>query len=68
MDKREYRQLKRTLKKAGNRKLRRQFKAGLQDHPEEAHWDQPDYGNCKTSDMKRYSREKDDYRDEHRSI
>ncbi len=59
MDKREYRNLKRTLKKAGNKKLRHKFKEGLIHHPDEAHWDEPDYGNCKTEEMNKYSRKKD---------
>lgn len=52
MDKREYRELKRTLKKAGNKKLRNHLKENLRKNPEESHWeDMPDYGKCKTKDM-----------------
>lgn len=64
MDKREYRQLKRTLKKAGNKKARHKLKDSLKSRPDEAHWDEPDFGNCKTSGMKKYTKEKDDYRNE----
>jgi len=65
MDKREYRQLKRTLKKEGNKRARKKLKNDLRDNPEEAHWAEVDYGNCKTEDMKKYSREP---KDEHRPI
>jgi hypothetical protein len=65
MDKREYRQLKRTLKKEGNKKVRKKLKNDLRENPEEAHWVDVDYGNCKTEDMKKYSREP---KDEHRPI
>jgi len=57
MDKREYRQLKRTLKKEGNKKARKKLKDDLRIHPDETHWSEVDYGNCKTEDMKKYSRE-----------
>ena len=57
MDKREYRQLKRTLKKEGNKKARKKLKEDLRQHPEEAHFEKDlDYGNCKTEDMKKYSK------------
>jgi hypothetical protein len=65
MDKREYRQLKRTLKKEGNKKARKKLKNDLRDNPEETHWSEIDYGNCKTEDMKKYSR---GHEDEYRSI
>jgi hypothetical protein len=58
MDKREYRQLKRTLKKEGNKKARKKLKNNLRENPSEAHWDEPDFGNCKTENMKKYSGEK----------
>lgn len=52
MDKRQFRELKRTLKKQGNKKARRKLKENLHHHPEEAHWDkEPDYGNCGTKKM-----------------
>lgn len=63
MDKREYRKLKRTLKKEGNKKARKRFKDSLRDNPTEAHFeDYPDYGNCKTSEMNKYSGGEDEYR------
>ncbi len=63
MDKREYRKLKRTLKKEGNKKARKKLKEGLREHPDEAHWDdQPDYGNCETKKMKKYSGGDNEYR------
>jgi len=63
MDKREYRQLKRTLKKEGNKKVRRKFKEKLHHNPEEAHFEKDlDYGNCKTENMKKYSGDDNEYR------
>jgi hypothetical protein len=63
MDKREYRQLKRKLKKEGNKKARRKLKNDLRDNPEEAHFENElDYGNCKTRDMKKYSGGTNEYR------
>ena len=60
MDKREYRQLKRTLKKEGNRKARKKLKEDLRQNPEETHFAKDlDYGNCKTENMKKYSKEKE---------
>ena len=57
MDKREYRQLKSKLKKQGNRKARKKLKEDLRQNPEETHLgSELDYGNCKTEDMKKYSR------------
>jgi hypothetical protein len=65
VDKREYRKLKRTLKKSGNKRARKKLKDNLRDNPAEAHWeDEPDYGNCKTKDMKKYSGDDN----EHRSV
>jgi hypothetical protein len=46
------------FKKLGNKKARKRMKDGLRSHPEEAHWDEVDYGNCKTENMKKYSGEK----------
>ncbi len=39
-EKRFYRNLKRDIKKAGNKKRRNHLKRSLTDHPEEAHWDE----------------------------
>jgi hypothetical protein len=63
MDKREYRHLKRDLKKEGNKKARKRLKQDLRENPEEAHFGQElDYGNCKTKDMKKYSGEDNEHR------
>jgi len=43
-DKRKYRQLKRDLKKAGNRKRRRQLQRDLSENPEEAAHSEFDFG------------------------
>jgi hypothetical protein len=43
-DKRRHRQLKRDVKKAGNRKRRRHFDRQLQRNPEEAHEAEFDFG------------------------
>ena len=42
-DKKQYRQLKRDLKRAGTKRLRRRLKEDLAEHPEEAHWDEVAY-------------------------
>lgn len=39
-NKRELRELKRELKKAGNKNRRNYFKRQLRDNPGEAHWDE----------------------------
>jgi hypothetical protein len=43
-DKRSQRQLKRDIKRAGNRTRRQQLKRSLEETPEEAHWAEPDVG------------------------
>jgi len=43
-DKRRLRQLKRNIKKAGNKRRRQHFKRALTDHPEDAHLDEADFG------------------------
>jgi hypothetical protein len=48
-DKRFYRELKRHVKKTGNKKARLFFKKALDDHPEEAQWDEYDYGHDQSS-------------------
>lgn len=62
MDKRDFRNLKRTLKKEGNKKARKRMKDGLREHPDEAHWDEVDYGNCGTKKMNNYKGEGNEYR------
>jgi hypothetical protein len=43
-DKRQYRQMKRDIKKAGNRKRRRHLKRELENNPEEAAQTEFDFG------------------------
>lgn len=43
-DKRLLRNLKRDIKKKGNRRVRRGLQQALRDNPDEAHWDEVDYG------------------------
>lgn len=50
-EKRLYRQIKKENKKCGNRMVRHYLKRQLKDHPEEAHWDEYDYGTFSTKDM-----------------
>jgi len=51
-DKRRYRQLKRDIKKAGNRKLRNELKRQLRDAPEEAAAkDDLDRGGNRSADL-----------------
>ena len=49
--KRELRQLKREIKRAGGKHRRRQLKQGLLDHPEEAHEDEPDVGKFRSAEL-----------------
>jgi hypothetical protein len=44
-DKRAYRQLKRDVKRAGNRRRRQHLKRELADNPEEAHLSEFDFGS-----------------------
>jgi hypothetical protein len=48
-DKKQYRQLKRDIKKAGTRRLRRRLKDELAAHPEEAHLDEIAYDESLSS-------------------
>jgi hypothetical protein len=50
-DKRQIRKLKRTVKKAGNKKRRRQLKDDLRDNPAEAHWSEPTVGNLSSETL-----------------
>jgi hypothetical protein len=65
-EKKFYRNLKRTIKKAGNRKRRRSWK---DDHPEEAHWDEYDFGRESSEWLngldKDKTRQRDDEIEEH---
>ncbi len=50
-DKKQMRKLKRTVKKAGNKKRRRQLKDAVRDHPDEAHWTEPTFGNASSQTL-----------------
>lgn len=50
-DKRQYRQLKRDLKQAGNRKRRRHLQRELQDNPEDAAHSEFDFGRLGTAGL-----------------
>ena len=50
-DKRKYRQLKRDLKQAGNRKRRRHLQRELKDHPEDAAQTEFDFGRRSTASL-----------------
>jgi hypothetical protein len=50
-DKRRYRQLKRDLKRAGNRKRRRHFQRNLRDNPLEVNPDDFDFGRNRTAGL-----------------
>jgi len=50
-EKRELRQLKREIKRAGNKRLRRIARETLSDRPEEAHETEPDYGRHRSADL-----------------
>lgn len=48
-DKRFYRELKKQVKKAGNKKVRRDLKKQMDENPEEAHFLDDDYGHNESS-------------------
>jgi hypothetical protein len=50
-DKRSYRQLKRDLKRAGNRKRRRHLQRELRDNPEDAAGSNFDFGRDSTTGL-----------------
>lgn len=50
-EKREIRQLKRDIKKAGVKRARLQLKRGLTDDPETAHEDRVDYGRHRSAGL-----------------
>lgn len=50
-EKRELRQLKRTIKRRGNKRLRSLQKKNLAKNPEEAHWYDGDYSEYSTKSM-----------------
>ncbi len=49
--KRELREEKRQIKRAGTKKVRRLLKQGLMDHPDEAHHDAPNPGRHSTAKL-----------------
>ena len=54
--KRELRQLKREIKRAGGKRRRRLLKSALVDHPEEAHEDSVDFGRLRSADLNGFDR------------
>ena len=50
-EKRELRQVKRDIKKAGVKRARHQLKRGLVDSPDEAHEDRPDFGRYRSAGL-----------------
>jgi hypothetical protein len=49
--KRELRELKREIKRAGGKRRRRLLKRGLAEHPEDAHNDSPGFGRFRSADL-----------------
>jgi hypothetical protein len=49
--KREFRQLKREIKRAGSQRRRRQWKRELRENPEEAPFSAEDFGRFRTADL-----------------
>lgn len=47
----EFRELKRDIKRAGNRKRRRFYQKELTTNPEETHWSEFDYGRFSSEKM-----------------
>ncbi len=54
--KRELRQLKREIKRAGGKHRRRLLKRGLAEHPEEAHEDEPTVGYLRSDTLNGFDR------------
>ena len=54
--KRELRQLKREIKRAGGKRRRRQLKQGLAEHPEEAHEQGYDFGKLRSAELNGFDR------------
>jgi hypothetical protein len=50
-EKRELRELKRTIKRAGNKRRRRQLKRDVIEHPEEAASLEADFGRYRSADL-----------------
>ena len=54
--KRELRQLKREIKRAGGKHRRRLLRQGLVEHPEEAHQDEPGFGKFRSAELNGFDR------------
>jgi len=63
-DKRRQRQLKREIKKAGNRTRRQGLKRSLQDNPAEAHFEDESVGRHSTEPLNGQDRDSTRRRDE----
>lgn len=50
-DKRQLRELKRTIKRAGNKHRRRALKRQLEENPEEAAHAEEDFGGCSSTTL-----------------
>jgi hypothetical protein len=49
--KREFRQMKREIKRAGSQRRRRQWKRDLRENPEEAPFSEEGFGRCSTAGL-----------------
>jgi hypothetical protein len=56
-DKRRLRELKRQIKRAGNKRRRRQLKRGLAETPEDAPFTQTDFGRYTSTGLNRLDRD-----------
>jgi hypothetical protein len=63
-DKRRQRQMKRDIKKAGNRTRRRQFKRALDENPAEAHFEEGTFGRNSSEPLNGLDRDATRQRDE----
>lgn len=50
-DKRTARKIKRSIKKAGQKRLRQQLKCDLRDNPHDAHLTEPTFGNASSETL-----------------
>jgi hypothetical protein len=63
-DKRKYRQLKRNVKQTGNKHRRRELKRELRDNPDEAHFQEENFGGNSSAAMNGNDRDATRKRDE----
>ncbi len=61
--KREQRQTKRELKRAGSQRRRRQWKRDLHENPEAAPYSEQDFGRCSTAELNGMDRDSTRRRD-----